>query len=93
MPTGKRASMREGPLASLFRKTAEDAGSKDEAPEQGAPTEKQPAEQVAPPPEQATVAEQPVHSEEIAPPGSRLMRGTSSRRRASSKRKLISGLA
>src|SRR5205085_12193109 len=25
MPTGKRASMREGPLAALFRKTAEDA--------------------------------------------------------------------
>ena len=24
MPTGKRASMREGPLAALFRKTAED---------------------------------------------------------------------
>ena len=28
MPTGKRASMREGPLAALFRKTAEDTGSK-----------------------------------------------------------------
>ncbi len=26
MPTGKRASMREGPLADLFRKTAEDTG-------------------------------------------------------------------
>ena len=26
MPTGKRASMREGPLASLFRKTADDTG-------------------------------------------------------------------
>jgi cell division protein FtsZ len=26
MPTGKRASMREGPLAALFRKTAEDTG-------------------------------------------------------------------
>ena len=24
MPTGKRASMREGPLAALFRKTAQD---------------------------------------------------------------------
>ena len=32
MPTGKRASMREGPLAALFRKTAEDTG----APEQPA---------------------------------------------------------
>ena len=27
MPTGKRASMREGPLAALFRKTAEETGS------------------------------------------------------------------
>ncbi len=27
MPSGKRASMREGPLAALFRKTAEDTGS------------------------------------------------------------------
>ena len=26
MATGKRASMREGPLADLFRKTAEDTG-------------------------------------------------------------------
>ncbi len=26
MPTAKRASMREGPLAALFRKTAEDIG-------------------------------------------------------------------
>jgi cell division protein FtsZ len=59
--------MREGPLAALFRKTAEDAGSKAEAPEQRA-TEQQPAEQVAAP-EQPTVAEQPVHSEEIAHPG------------------------
>ena len=31
MPTGKRASMREGPLAALFRKTAEDAGASPEA--------------------------------------------------------------
>ena len=36
MATGKRASMREGPLAALFRKTAEDTGSK-------APDEKKPA--------------------------------------------------
>ena len=34
MPTGKRASMREGPLAALFRKTAEETG----------PQGKQPAE-------------------------------------------------
>ncbi len=34
MPTGKRASMREGPLAALFRKTAEETG--DRPPEEGA---------------------------------------------------------
>src|SRR5436305_1352242 len=39
MPTGKRASMREGPLAALFRKTTEDA------PE----AEKPPAQREAPP--------------------------------------------
>jgi cell division protein FtsZ len=36
MPTGKRASMREGPLAALFRKTAEDTSGKREE-EQPAP--------------------------------------------------------
>jgi cell division protein FtsZ len=42
MPTGKRANMREGPLAALFRKTAEDAGHE---PDQSRPPE---AEQPAP---------------------------------------------
>jgi cell division protein FtsZ len=37
MPTGKRASMREGPLAALFRKTTEEA-----APEAPPPAERQP---------------------------------------------------
>jgi len=39
MTTGKRASMREGPLADLFRKTAEDtdAAAPSDASEQGAP--------------------------------------------------------
>jgi len=36
MPTGKRASMREGPLAALFRKTAEET-------EGGSPSERPPA--------------------------------------------------
>jgi cell division protein FtsZ len=45
MPTGKRASMREGPLAALFRKTAEDTG--------GGPREPDPA---ASPPESRTDA-------------------------------------
>jgi cell division protein FtsZ len=35
MPTGKRASMREGPLAALFRKTAEDTGGAEEKPDAG----------------------------------------------------------
>ena len=35
MPTGKRASMREGPLADLFRKTAEDATSGSSEPQAG----------------------------------------------------------
>ena len=35
MPTGKRASMREGPLAALFRKTAEDGESGEAAPRGG----------------------------------------------------------
>jgi cell division protein FtsZ len=39
MPTGKRASMREGPLAALFRKTAEDTGGK---PAEGGEEPKQP---------------------------------------------------
>jgi cell division protein FtsZ len=36
MPTGKRASMREGPLAALFRKTTED-GSEEQRPDELAP--------------------------------------------------------
>jgi cell division protein FtsZ len=35
MPAGKRASMREGPLAALFRKTAEDTASPGTRPESG----------------------------------------------------------
>jgi cell division protein FtsZ len=37
MPTGKRASMREGPLAALFRKTAEDTIANSGEPESKAP--------------------------------------------------------
>ena len=40
MPTGKRASMREGPLAALFRKTAEDTGA---ARESGAGADAEPS--------------------------------------------------
>jgi cell division protein FtsZ len=53
MPTSKRASMREGPLAALFRKTAEDApGAKKE--QQDTPVEREQAVEPSPP---APVAE------------------------------------
>jgi cell division protein FtsZ len=69
MAGNKRASMREGPLAALFRKTAEDAGAKEPTPEQGAPTEQQaPPEQPAPP-EQGAAPQQPeTPPEEISQP-------------------------
>jgi cell division protein FtsZ len=50
MATGKRASMREGPLADLFRKTAEDTGSSPSEPEPAAA----PPEASAPPVEPVT---------------------------------------
>ena len=53
MPTGKRASMREGPLADLFRKTAEDT----------APATRQPATPSPPEPE----AEVEAHTADVAP--------------------------
>jgi cell division protein FtsZ len=50
MPTGKRASMREGPLADLFRKTAEDTdGHKAAPPAQPAEARRPAAEAPAPP--------------------------------------------
>jgi cell division protein FtsZ len=53
MPTAKRASMREGPLSQLFRKTAQDT-----TPEASAPVEPQDA---APAPAVAEPAERPTH--------------------------------
>jgi len=50
MPAAKRASMREGPLSQLFRKTAEDTGAipaSTEAAQSSAPTEEPAAEAVA----------------------------------------------
>src|SRR5690349_20440066 len=47
MPTGKRASMREGPLAALFRKTSEDVEPEPASP--SAPAQPQPARPEAPP--------------------------------------------
>jgi cell division protein FtsZ len=55
MPTGKRASMREGPLAALFRKTAEDVEHVEHKPEPAAspppasPVSEEPADPPAPP--------------------------------------------
>ena len=66
MPSNKRASMREGPLAALFRKTAEDAGGTDADLEAPAPAEEaQPAafaESAAPPeaqPDEPELADEP----------------------------------
>jgi cell division protein FtsZ len=82
MPTGKRASMREGPLAALFRKTAEDAGAgatppdQPTAPEQSAPEQSASPEHAAPPaqPAESTPPEQPAAAEpaHIASPQERL---------------------
>jgi cell division protein FtsZ len=58
MPTGKRASMREGPLAALFRKTTEDAA------ESKKPDERRPAV----PPAQTPAARKAEPVAEPAPP-------------------------
>ncbi len=65
MPTGKRASMREGPLAALFRKTAEDTGQ----PSSQVPAQT-PIEQPAAAPETPTASQPaaPEASEAQAPP-------------------------
>jgi cell division protein FtsZ len=55
MATGKRASMREGPLADLFRKTAEDTDDTAPAP-------------ASPPPAQAAQAPQPAPDAAVAGP-------------------------
>src|ERR1700761_4798415 len=59
MPTGKRASMREGPLAALFRKTAQDVEDKPEGGERPAPAgeERQSPPAAAAPPEPSEPAE------------------------------------
>ncbi len=68
MPTGKRASMREGPLADLFRKTAEDAD-EHKAVSPAQPAEKPAAEAPAPPARQpAPAAERwPTEQAQITP--------------------------
>jgi cell division protein FtsZ len=49
MGSDKRASMREGPLAELFRKTAQDEGAKSDAPERPAERPSRPREDPLPP--------------------------------------------
>jgi cell division protein FtsZ len=60
MPTGKRASMREGPLADLFRKTTEDTGASEpsSADDAGQPAT-QPEATAPAPPERTPTAETP----------------------------------
>ncbi len=63
MPTNKRASMREGPLADLFRKTAEDAPAGNQPPE----AEPSPEARAAQAPPVAEPASDPEPSSEPAP--------------------------
>ncbi len=65
MASGKRASMREGPLAALFRKTAQDT---DDAPEGGGRAPAAPASQeAAPAADQASAAGEPAPSTPAEP--------------------------
>ena len=64
MPTGKRASMREGPLAALFRKTAHDVEDRSE-PAEDAPGHSE-AGSAAPATPATPAAEEPVASESAA---------------------------
>jgi cell division protein FtsZ len=68
MPTGKRASMREGPLAALFRKTTEDApGSKnpEEKKRQEVPPPQTPAARKSEPVAEPAAAEVPSPQERL----------------------------
>src|SRR6202035_5296406 len=81
MPTGKRASMREGPLAALFRKTTEDAPGgetpRKPAPErEGAPPEARTREPVPEPAEHAEVEVE--HAVTVPTPQERLRQAFSS---------------
>jgi cell division protein FtsZ len=70
MPTGKRASMREGPLAALFRKTAEDTSGEQQQPPSDPPAANAPpAEGIerAPDTARAPEGERPAHPSLGAP--------------------------
>ncbi len=73
MPTGKRASMREGPLAALFRKTAEDStvgGAEEEKGGQAPPRPEAQPEAKRPPRPQAELPPRP--ESELRPPSAPL---------------------
>jgi cell division protein FtsZ len=69
MPTGKRASMREGPLAALFRKTTEDAPEQGKVPAKKRgdvpPAQTPAARRTEPVPEQESGAEIPSPQERL----------------------------
>jgi cell division protein FtsZ len=71
MPTGKRASMREGPLAALFRKTAEDVEQKPE-PETPAPPASPVSEEPVDPPAPPSPPEPAIEEPRIPLPHERL---------------------
>ncbi len=73
MASGKRASMREGPLAALFRKTEEDGAPKADAPEQREEVRREPVER-RPPPEPARARARTVPVA-VRAPQDRLLRG------------------
>ena len=73
MPNAKRASMREGPLAALFRKTAEDTGAPgapggDAAPDQ--PSEATPASSAPAAPDTPAASATPAPAAPATPPAS-----------------------
>src|SRR4051794_23660335 len=74
MPTGKRASMREGPLASLFRKTAEDTAGEHDASAEEAPRQepRNPEIEAAQVPSPAAEAEPAEEERHIPSPQERL---------------------
>ena len=74
MPTGKRASMREGPLAALFRKTSEDApdAAKKPARSESKPPAEPPAQTPAARAKNTPVPEQPVPETQVPSPQERL---------------------
>jgi cell division protein FtsZ len=75
MANGKRASMREGPLADLFRRTTEDNSPRQEQPEPEAPA---PTPQAAAP---EPAAPEPAAAEPVSPASESIQRATPEARR------------